>query len=89
MNAKTQRLEAKDAERGAGNTKRKTEMEIQRNATAAGELKFFVKAQRNVMTAGKLEFFVDGRTLCPDGMAEVNATKGMVLLLGRPDRRSS
>jgi hypothetical protein len=43
-----------------------------------------LKAHRNATTAGKLEFFVDGRTVCPDGMAEVNATKGMVLL-GRPE----
>jgi hypothetical protein len=43
-----------------------------------------LKAQRNATTAGKLEFFVDGRTVCPDGTAEVNVTKGMVLL-GRPD----
>jgi hypothetical protein len=35
-------------------------------------------------TAGKLEFFVDGRTVCPDGTVEVNATKGRVLL-GKPD----
>jgi hypothetical protein len=38
----------------------------------------------NATTAGKLEFFVDGRTVCPDDMVEVNATKGMVLL-GRPN----
>jgi hypothetical protein len=43
-----------------------------------------LKAQRNATTAGKLEFFVDGRTVCPDGTVEVNATKGRVLL-GKPD----
>jgi hypothetical protein len=43
-----------------------------------------LKAQRNATNAGKLEFFVDGRTVCPDGTVEVNATKGMVLL-GRPE----
>jgi hypothetical protein len=43
-----------------------------------------IKARLNATTAGKLEFFVDGRTVCPDGMVEVNATKGRVLL-GRPD----
>jgi hypothetical protein len=43
-----------------------------------------MKAKRNATTAGKLEFFVDGRTVCPDGTAEVNTTKGRVLL-GRPD----
>jgi hypothetical protein len=42
-----------------------------------------LKAQRNATTAGKLEFFVDGRTVCPDGTVEVNATKGRVLL-GKP-----
>jgi hypothetical protein len=43
-----------------------------------------LESQRNATTAGELKFFVDGRTVCPDGMAEVNATKGMVLL-GRPE----
>jgi hypothetical protein len=43
-----------------------------------------LKAHRNATTAGKLEFFVDGRTVCPDGTVEVNATKGRVLL-GRPE----
>ena len=43
-----------------------------------------MKAQRNATTAGELKFFVDGRTVCPDGTVEVNATKGRVLL-GRPD----
>jgi hypothetical protein len=42
------------------------------------------KAQHNATTAGELKFFVDGRTVCPDGTAEVNATKGRVLL-GKPD----
>jgi septal ring factor EnvC (AmiA/AmiB activator) len=42
-----------------------------------------IKAKLNATTAGKLEFFVDGRTVCPDGTAEVNATKGRVLL-GKP-----
>jgi hypothetical protein len=43
-----------------------------------------LKAQRNATTAGKLEFFVDGRTVCPDGTVEVNATKGRILL-GKPE----
>jgi hypothetical protein len=43
-----------------------------------------LKAKLNATTAGKLEFFVDGRTVCPDGTVEVNATKGRVLL-GKPD----
>jgi hypothetical protein len=43
-----------------------------------------MKAKPNATTAGKLEFFVDGRTVCPDGTVEVNATKGRVLL-GKPD----
>jgi hypothetical protein len=43
-----------------------------------------LEAHRDATTAGKLEFFVDGRTVCPDGMVEVNATKGRVLL-GKPD----
>jgi hypothetical protein len=44
-----------------------------------------IKSQRNATTtAGKLEFFVDGRTMCPEDMIEVNATKGMILL-GRPN----
>jgi hypothetical protein len=43
-----------------------------------------LESQRNATTAGKLEFFVDGRTICPDGTVEVNATKGRVLL-GKPD----
>jgi hypothetical protein len=43
-----------------------------------------LKVQRNATTAGELKFFVDGRTVCPDGTVEVNATKGMVLL-GRPE----
>jgi hypothetical protein len=44
-----------------------------------------IKAKlENATTAGKLEFFVDGRTICPDGTVEVNATKGRVLL-GKPD----
>jgi hypothetical protein len=43
-----------------------------------------IKAKLNATTAGKLEFFVDGRTVCPDGTVEVNATKGRVLL-GKPD----
>jgi hypothetical protein len=43
-----------------------------------------IKAKLNATTAGKLEFFVDGRTVCPDGTIEVNATKGRVLL-GKPD----
>jgi hypothetical protein len=38
----------------------------------------------NATTAGELKFFVDGRTVCPDGMVEVNATKGRVLL-GKPE----
>jgi hypothetical protein len=71
MNAKIQRLEAKDAEREAENAKLKTKMAA-------------MEAQRNATTAGELKFFVDGRTVCPDGTVEVNATKGMVLL-GRPD----
>jgi hypothetical protein len=48
-----------------------SQLEVKLNATHA-------------RTAGKLEFFVDGRTVCPDGMIEVNATKGRVLL-GKPD----
>jgi hypothetical protein len=43
-----------------------------------------LESQLNARTAGKLEFFVDGRTVCPDGTVEVNATKGRVLL-GKPD----
>jgi hypothetical protein len=43
-----------------------------------------MKAKINATTAGKLEFFVDGRTVCPDGTVEVNATKGRVLL-GKPE----
>jgi hypothetical protein len=43
-----------------------------------------LKAQRITTTPGELKFFVDGRTVCPDGMVEVNATKGRVLL-GKPD----
>jgi hypothetical protein len=43
-----------------------------------------LKVLRNATTAGKLEFFVDGRTVCPDGTVEVNATKGRVLL-GKPE----
>jgi hypothetical protein len=43
-----------------------------------------LESHRNTTTAGKLEFFVDGRNVCPDGTAEVNATKDRVLL-GKPD----
>jgi hypothetical protein len=43
-----------------------------------------IKAKLNVTTAGELKFFVDGRTVCPGGTVEVNATQGRVLL-GRPD----
>jgi hypothetical protein len=42
-----------------------------------------LESQRD-MTAGELKFFVDGRTVCPDGTVEVNATKGRVLL-GKPE----
>jgi hypothetical protein len=42
-----------------------------------------LKAKLNATTAGELTFFVDGRTVCPDGTIEVNATKGRVLL-GKP-----
>eukprot|EP00935_MAST-01C_sp_MAST-1C-sp1_P000452 g452.t1 len=37
-----------------------------------------------VLPAGALLTFVDGRTVCPEGMAEPNVTKGMVLV-GRPE----
>ena len=37
-----------------------------------------------VLPAGALLTFVDGRTVCPEGTAEPNATKGMVLV-GRPE----
>eukprot|EP00935_MAST-01C_sp_MAST-1C-sp1_P000059 g59.t1 len=33
--------------------------------------------------AGELKIFVDGRTVCPEGTAEPNVTRGMVLV-GRP-----
>jgi hypothetical protein len=71
INAKFQRLEAENAEMKAENAEMKAEMTD-------------IKAKLNATTAGKLEFFVDGRTGCPDGTVEVNATKGRVLL-GKPD----
>jgi hypothetical protein len=37
-----------------------------------------METKLNATTAGKLEFFVDGRTVCPDGTAEVNVTKAVV-----------
>jgi hypothetical protein len=43
-----------------------------------------METKLNATTAGKLDFFVDGRTVCPDGTVEVNATKGRALL-GKPD----
>jgi hypothetical protein len=72
INAKFQRLAAE----------MKTEMKAE-----ISELKAEItelKAQRNATTAGDLKFFVDGRTVCPDGTVEVNATKGRILL-GRPE----
>jgi hypothetical protein len=75
INAKFQRLAAE-------NTEMKTEMKAE-----ISELKAEItelKAQRNATIAGELKFFVDGRTVCPDGTVEVNATKGRILL-GRPE----
>jgi hypothetical protein len=66
------------AEMKAENAQMKAEMTKMKAETTE------MKAKLNATTAGKLEFFVDGRTVCPDGTAEVNATKGRVLL-GRPD----
>jgi hypothetical protein len=66
------------AEMKAENAQMKTEISELKAETAE------LKAHRNATTAGKLEFFVDGRTVCPDGTAEANATKGRVLL-GKPD----
>jgi hypothetical protein len=43
-----------------------------------------METKLNATTAGKLDFFVDGRTVCPDGTVEVNATKGRILL-GKPE----
>jgi hypothetical protein len=36
------------------------------------------------LKAGRLEMYVDGRSECPDGMIEVNVTKGMAII-GRPE----
>jgi hypothetical protein len=74
INAKFLRLESENAQMKA---------EMKKIAQLEAEITE-LKAQRNATTAGELKFFVDGRTVCPDGTVEVNATKGRVLL-GKPE----
>merc|ERR1719487_1129461 len=61
------------------------QMKAEMKAEIAAQVKARIEMKATqALPAGALLTFVDGRTVCPEGTAEPNATKGMVLV-GRPE----